>query len=84
MSEANKGTARVTRQDLLASGLVVEGNHDQVIMSILKEKGAPVEGTVYLTADVEHYDWSVKDEQKTGDRIYGWCKKKKVPSTKRT
>lgn len=46
----------------------------QALLSLLKEKGAPIKGHVILKADMENYIWYREDDCIEGSK-FGWKKK---------
>lgn len=62
LSKPPEITVLVTEQELLAHKVQLQG---QTILSILKERGAPVNGTFYLEIDpsyitVQHYNFEMR------------------------
>jgi len=65
------GRATITEFELLTTALINVG--EQGILSLLKEKGAPIRGTLWLERDGT-YEWT--DSQSPGSltRIVTWTK----------
>lgn len=63
----------VTVRDILSKNLALNG--EQLILSILKEKAAPINGVFYLEADFKNYFWSCEVNNLTGDIVYETNKK---------
>lgn len=51
-----KTTFNITKEELISARWI--GMDDQVFLSILKSKGAPVIGIIHLEPDTSFYNWT--------------------------
>jgi len=65
-------SVEVTEADILNAEYLL--NSEQMILRILKDKGVPMRGTIYLTQD-DSYEYKHKFDTMTGLRVMYYRKK---------
>lgn len=58
----------ITMQEILSEARNING--EQIILNILKRKGAPIKGLFYLEPDVKKYAWAMEVNPLTGNLKY--------------
>jgi hypothetical protein len=67
-----KNSVEITIAEVLAS---VETDDEQAVLQILKDKGAPINGTFLLEADNKNYNWTREENPLKNVLTFTWTKK---------